>query len=36
MAQSFANADAVLKEDYKGPIREQINQKFFILSQRAS
>lgn len=33
MAQSFANADAVLKEDYKGPIREQINQKFFILSQ---
>lgn len=33
MPLSFTTADAVLKEDYKGPLREQINQKFFILSQ---
>lgn len=33
MAQTLTTADAVLKEDYKGPAVEALNQSFQILSQ---
>jgi hypothetical protein len=33
MSLTFSTADAVLKEDYKDPLREQLNQAHFILSQ---
>ena len=33
MSLTFTTADAVLKEDYKDPLREQLNNTCFILSQ---
>lgn len=33
MAATFTTVDAILKEDYKAPVTEVLNQSFFILSQ---
>lgn len=33
MAQNMANADAILKDDYIGPIIEELNQKTYMLDQ---
>lgn len=33
MSLTFTTADEVLKEDYKGPVREQLNNTVFLLSQ---
>jgi hypothetical protein len=33
MAQNMANADAILKDDYIGPIIEELNQKTYLLDQ---
>ena len=33
MAQNMANADAILKDDYIGPIIEELNQKTYCLDQ---
>ena len=33
MSLTLSTADEVLKEDYKGPIREQLNNNTYLLTQ---